>query len=88
MQDNDCFILGNMSMAEFREFRSLMIEMVLHTGELVCFSTQLLLTVQSVTAHQLNLSDMSMHFSQLKHMKNLVQTAADGGRWERGLIRT
>ena len=26
---------------------------------------------------------MSMHFSQLKHMKNLVQTAADGGRWER-----
>ena len=33
MQDNDCFILGNMSMAEFREFRSLMIEMVLHTGE-------------------------------------------------------
>ena len=24
---------------------------------------------------------MSMHFSQLKHMKNLVQTAADGGRW-------
>ena len=24
-----------------------------------------------------------MHFSQLKHMKNLVQTAADGGRWER-----
>ena len=26
-------------------------------------------------------SDMSMHFSQLKHMKNLVQTAADGGRW-------
>jgi len=55
MQDNDCFILGNMSMTEFREFRSLMIEMVLHT-------------------------DMSMHFSQLKHMKNLVQTAADGGR--------
>ena len=38
MQDNDCFILGNMSMAEFREFRSLMIEMVLHTGEFVCFS--------------------------------------------------
>ena len=28
-----------------------------------------------------SLSDMSMHFSQLKHMKNLVQTAADGGRW-------
>ena len=37
MQDNDCFILGNMSMTEFREFRSLMIEMVLHTGEFASF---------------------------------------------------
>ena len=33
MLDNDCFILGNMSQSDFREFRSLMIEMVLHTGE-------------------------------------------------------
>ena len=39
MQDNDCFILGNMSMTEFREFRSLMIEMVLHTGEFCFFSS-------------------------------------------------
>ena len=32
MIDNECNILNNMSKAEFREFRSLMIEMVLHTG--------------------------------------------------------
>eukprot|EP00090_Calanus_glacialis_P007040 TRINITY_DN15506_c0_g1_i6.p1 TRINITY_DN15506_c0_g1~~TRINITY_DN15506_c0_g1_i6.p1 ORF type:complete len:696 (-),score=189.23 TRINITY_DN15506_c0_g1_i6:354-2441(-) len=54
MIDNDCNILNNMSKAEFREFRSLMIEMVLHT-------------------------DMSMHFSQLKYMKGLIQTAVTGG---------
>ena len=51
------------------------------------------MTVQSVTlsvtadkepkSETFFVSDMSMHFSQLKHMKNLVQTAADGGRWER-----
>ena len=32
MIDNECNILNNMSKQEFREFRSLMIEMVLHTG--------------------------------------------------------
>ena len=32
MVDNECNILSNMSRADFREFRSLMIEMVLHTG--------------------------------------------------------
>jgi len=52
MLDNECFILGNMTKAEFREFRSLMIEMVLHT-------------------------DMSMHFSQIKQMKGVVQSASD-----------
>ena len=55
MMDNDCNILANMNKAEFREFRSLMIEMVLHT-------------------------DMSMHFSQLKFMKNFLQIANNGGR--------
>lgn len=54
MVDNECNILNNMSKPEFREFRSLMIEMVLHT-------------------------DMSMHFSQLKFMKGLIQTALTGG---------
>jgi len=54
MIDNECNILNNMSKVEFREFRSLMIEMVLHT-------------------------DMSMHFSQLKYMKGLIQTAVTGG---------
>merc|ERR1719483_267696 len=54
MMENDCNIFGNMSKTEYREFRSLMIEMVLHT-------------------------DMSMHFSQLKYMKNMVQTLNDGG---------
>ena len=34
-----------------------------------------------ISKSEFSLSDMSMHFSQLKHMKNLVQTAADGGRW-------
>ena len=34
MMDNECNILSNMSKAEFREFRALMIEMVLHTGKL------------------------------------------------------
>jgi len=58
MVDNECNILSNMSRADFREFRSLMIEMVLHT-------------------------DMSMHFSQLKYMKNLVQTAVDGGSFDK-----
>ena len=33
MTDNECYILGNMSKSEFREFRALMIEMVLHTGK-------------------------------------------------------
>lgn len=54
MLDNDCNILSNMTRSDFREFRSLMIEMVLHT-------------------------DMSMHFSQLKHMKNMLQAAGDEG---------
>ena len=34
MIDNECNILSNMSKTEFREFRSLMVEMVLHTGDL------------------------------------------------------
>ena len=46
--ENDCNILANMNKAEFREFRSLMIEMVLHT-------------------------DMSMHFSQIKAVKNIIK---------------
>ena len=33
MLDNECNILVNMSKPDFREFRSLMIEMVLHTGQ-------------------------------------------------------
>ena len=33
MMDNECNILSNMSKTEFREFRSLMVEMVLHTGD-------------------------------------------------------
>ena len=33
MLDNECNILLNMSKPDFREFRSLMIEMVLHTGQ-------------------------------------------------------
>jgi hypothetical protein len=33
MTDNECYILGNMSKSEFREFRALIIEMVLHTGD-------------------------------------------------------
>ena len=33
MSENECNILNNMNKAEFREFRSLMIEMVLHTGK-------------------------------------------------------
>ena len=37
MIDNECNILNNMSKAEFREFRSLMIEMVLHTGNTLHF---------------------------------------------------
>ena len=32
MIDNECNILQNMSKAEYKNFRSLMIEMVLHTG--------------------------------------------------------
>ena len=32
MKENECNILNNMSRTEFKEFRSLMIEMVLHTG--------------------------------------------------------
>ena len=32
MTENECNILNNMNKIEFREFRSLMIEMVLHTG--------------------------------------------------------
>ena len=39
MLDNECYIFGNMTKAEFREFRSLMIEMVLHTGERVMYVT-------------------------------------------------
>ena len=77
MLDNECNILLNMSKPDFREFRSLMIEMVLHTGESLLprpketdvFEQKTLILV---------FSDMSMHFSQLKHMKNLVQTAASG----------
>ena len=35
MIDHECNILNNMSRTEFREFRSLMVEMVLATGEMV-----------------------------------------------------
>ena len=31
MQDHDCNIFNNMQKSDFREFRSLIIEMVLHT---------------------------------------------------------
>ena len=55
MIDNECNILQNMSKSEYKQFRSLMIEMVLHT-------------------------DMSMHFSQIKATKALLQQAAMGGR--------
>ena len=41
MLDNDCNILGNMSKTDFREFRALMIEMVLHTGETALFSADM-----------------------------------------------
>ena len=70
MIDNECNILSNMSKTEFREFRSLMVEMVLHTGD-----------NQNVIQCKHLLSDMSMHFSQLKSMKNLVAaTNAEKGR--------
>ena len=35
MLDNDCNILGNLTKAEYKEFRTLMIDMVLHTGTVV-----------------------------------------------------
>jgi len=38
MIDNECNILSNMSKTEFREFRSLMVEMVLHTDMSMHFS--------------------------------------------------
>ena len=38
MADNDLHILNNMSKSDFREFRSLMIEMVLHTDMTTHFS--------------------------------------------------
>jgi len=38
MKDNDCNILTNMSPSDYREFRSLMIEMVLHTDMSMHFS--------------------------------------------------
>ena len=74
MLDNECNILLNMSKTDFREFRSLMIEMVLHTGE----SLPPRLKKSDIFESKNLFSDMSMHFSQLKHMKNLVQTAASG----------
>jgi hypothetical protein len=73
MIDNECNILNNMSKAEFREFRSLMIEMVLHTGNTFHF-------IILFTYFDGFFSDMSMHFSQLKYMKGLIQTAVNGGR--------
>ena len=86
MIDNECNILSNMSKTEFREFRSLMVEMVLHTGdqgggghEVTMMVSGFLKEVPGLVIYK-NISDMSMHFSQLKHMKNLVQAATDGGR--------
>ena len=35
MTENECNILSNMPRADFREFRGLVIDMVLHTG--LCF---------------------------------------------------
>jgi hypothetical protein len=32
MLDNDCNILVNMTKAEYKDFRALMVDMVLHTG--------------------------------------------------------
>jgi hypothetical protein len=32
MLDNDCNILVNMTKAEYKDFRTLMVDMVLHTG--------------------------------------------------------
>ena len=55
MIDNECNILQNLSKQEYKQFRSLMVELVLHT-------------------------DMSLHFSQIKNLKNLLQTASAGGR--------
>ena len=42
MIDNECNILQNMSKSEYKQFRSLMIEMVLHTGMIITFNTLLL----------------------------------------------
>ena len=55
MIDNECNILQNLSKQEYKQFRSLMVELVLHT-------------------------DMSLHFSQIKNLKHLLQTASAGGR--------
>ena len=84
MIDNDCNILNNMSKTDFRECRSLVIDMVLHTGECVYFFNRIrflwhlkftfqywyLLTFSNICV------DMSMHFSQLKHMKGLLSSLA------------
>ena len=35
MIENDCNIMNNMSKSDFRDCRSLVIEMVLHTGQCI-----------------------------------------------------
>ena len=100
MIDNECNILSNMSKTEFREFRSLMVEMVLHTGDLPYIALQYHIDCHTLPYIDRNgvghwcwidchpasecknfFSDMSMHFSQLKSMKNLVAASnVDKGR--------
>ena len=43
MVDNECNILQNMSKAEYKQFRQLMIEMVLHTGLSFTLKTQVVI---------------------------------------------
>ena len=40
------------------------------------------LTMLTSSSNCSSISDMSMHFSQLKQMKNLMQSSVDGGRYD------
>ena len=79
MIDNECNILNNMSRQDFRECRSLLIDMVLHTGRKE--ASQVFLV-----SARLPFPDMSMHFSQLKQMKTILASCHDGSSLDKGRV--
>ena len=76
MYDHECNIFANLSKFEFHKVRGLIIEMVLGTGD---WAMKIIFPILSNI--NIYFLDMSMHFSQLKQLKQQLQGSPSGDRY-------